>query len=345
MSLPYRLVVAWLRLSRRRTLFASEAAVRAGVAAARRQGPPLPGWWLRRTLHVEESAFEGHRVLRLRPRRASRANGGALLLYLHGGGYVYPITSHHWRLVAELVTRTGCEAVVPLYPLAPEHACEYTLPWAQRLYAALAREGRPVVLGGDSAGSGLALALAQSLRGGEVAAPTRLLLITPAVDWTLAVPEVAAIAPHDPLLMPAGVEAAARMYAGAAPLSDPRVSPLRGPLAGLPPTFVLTAGRDILAPGGQALAARLRAAGTPVQAWHAPQMVHDWPLLPVPEGRGAGGLAARRGGAGSAGGSQRAGRVPAREGLLEHRVARPVRVREQQARGARRGWHGNTLPI
>lgn len=287
MSLPYHLVVAWLQLSRRRTLFASDAAVRAGVAAARRRGPALPGWWLRNRLQVQESAFEGHRVLRVRPRRAASTDARTTLLYLHGGGYVYPITSHHWRLVGNLVQRTGCEAVVPLYPLAPEHSCTYTLAWAQRLCAEVSREGHSVILGGDSAGAGLALALAQALREGEAAALARLLLITPAVDWALATPEVTAIAPHDPMLMPGGVEAAARLYAGALPLSDPRVSPVHGPLEGLPPTFVLTAGRDILAPGGRALAARLQAAGTPVQVWHAPEMIHVWPLLPVPEGRAA----------------------------------------------------------
>jgi monoterpene epsilon-lactone hydrolase len=285
MSLTFTLLVAGLRLGRRRSIYADEAAVRQGIAAVRRAGPALPGARLRRQLQVEESTFEGRQVFRLRP--PGLPEGGKRLIYLHGGAYVRPMTSHHWRLVRDLALRTPCEVVVPFYPLAPESRSTDTLAWAQRLYAQWARPGHTVVLGGDSAGAGLAMALSQSLLAAGHRGPDRLLLITPAVDWSLDTPAVAAIAPHDPMLMPAGAVAATRMYAGDLPLSDWRFTPAKGPLAGLPPTLLLTAGRDILAPGGQALARQMQGAGVDVHLWHAPRMIHVWPVLPAPEGRSA----------------------------------------------------------
>lgn len=285
MSLTFDLLVAGLRLGRRRHIYANEAAVRQGIAAVRREGPALPGARLRRELQVEESLFEGRQVFRLRP--PGHTGTGKLLIYLHGGAYVRPITSHHWRLVHALVLHAHCEVVVPFYPLAPESTCEDTLAWARRWYAQWATPGRMVVLGGDSAGAGLALALSQSLLAAGQRGPDRLLLITPAVDWNLDTPAVAAIAPNDPMLMPEGAVAATRMYGGGLPLSDWRLTPAQGPLAGLPPVFMLTAGRDILAPGGQALAQHMRKAGVDVRLWHAPEMIHVWPVLPAPEGRAA----------------------------------------------------------
>ena len=285
MSLTFDLLVAGLRLGRRRHIYANEAAVRRGIAAVRRAGPDLPGARLRRELHVAESLFEGRPVYHLRPPGPSAS--AKRLIYLHGGAYVRPMTRHHWRLVRELALRTPCEVVVPFYPLAPESRCTDTLAWALRLFAQWATPGHTVVLGGDSAGAGLAMALSQDLLAAGQRGPDRLLLITPAVDWNLATPAVAAIAPSDPMLMPEGAVAATRLYAGELPLSDWRLSPAQGPLAGLAPTLLLTAGRDILAPGGQALARQMQAAGVDVHLWHAPTMIHVWPVLPAPEGRAA----------------------------------------------------------
>ncbi|HEV3395142.1 MAG TPA: alpha/beta hydrolase, partial [Xanthobacteraceae bacterium] len=88
------------------------------------------------------------------------------VLYLHGGAYVLDIISAHWNMVARLVRYTGCLAVVPLYPLAPEHTWQdafgLVVPLYESLVARLGREN--VIVMGDSAGGGMALALAQQLR-------------------------------------------------------------------------------------------------------------------------------------------------------------------------------------
>lgn len=92
---------------------------------------------------------------------------GRCLLYLHGGGYVLGSPMSHRNLVARLVDATGVAAFVPHYRLAPEHPAPAALDDARAVYLALFESAyRPdqIALVGDSAGGGLALALAMDLR-------------------------------------------------------------------------------------------------------------------------------------------------------------------------------------
>lgn len=83
------------------------------------------------------------------------------VLYLHGGGYVHPLTRDYWRLVRAL-SAAPAEVVVPAYPLAPAAHVDDVVP---RLVD-LARElgDLPLVVVGDSAGGALSLVLARHLR-------------------------------------------------------------------------------------------------------------------------------------------------------------------------------------
>jgi acetyl esterase/lipase len=127
-----------------------------------------------------------------------------------------------------------------------------------------------------SAGGGLALAAALELRDrGEL--PRCLALICPFVDlgpdasWRTG-------DTSDPLLTLPHTLVFGQEYAGG-PSVDPRVSPLRGNLAGLPPLIVHTAGDDLLHADGTELVARARAAGLAVEHYDVPGMWHDFHAL------------------------------------------------------------------
>jgi monoterpene epsilon-lactone hydrolase len=110
---------------------------------------------------------------------------GRTVLYLHGGGYVGGVDRFHWLYVTRLARRLGVRVVLPAYPLAPEHTWRDALPPLVDLVEQVAiASPQGVVLMGDSAGGGLALALAQQVARRPGPQPTSLVLVSPWLDLT-----------------------------------------------------------------------------------------------------------------------------------------------------------------
>jgi monoterpene epsilon-lactone hydrolase len=183
------------------------------------------------------------------------------LLYLHGGGYCIGTPASYRGLTSALAAASGLAVHVPDYRLAPEQPCPAALEDARAVYAGLARQSRAVVLAGDSAGGGLALALAQALRAGGERAPAALLLISPWVDLGCSSATFAERAARDPLLSPGGLRRWAACYAGARGVSDPACSPLHGEAGGLPPALIQVGSEEVLLDDSRRLHARIEAAG------------------------------------------------------------------------------------
>jgi len=266
---------------------AFEGAEQTLATARRRQasGDRPPTRWTRRLLDVETTTV-GEGSLRRpvwRVRRRSAGRGGrphVRVLYLHGGGYVHPLTADYWRLVRSLA-RAGAEVVVPAYPLAPDHTVDEVLPWLEEVERTT-RSGLPTVLMGDSAGGALALVLARRLR---EAPPARVVALCPWLDATLSEPEVGDLEATDPMLAESGLRAAGRWWAGPRAPRDPAVSPLNGDLRDLPPLDVYIGDRDILRPAVDALVGRVEDAGGSVHVHETPAMFHVWMTRAIPEGR------------------------------------------------------------
>ncbi len=216
---------------------------------------------------------------------------GRTVFYLHGGGFTKPSDPRHWRFATRLADALGARTVFPLYPLAPEYTVEDSFNAMVDLFlevAATSPEG--VVLAGDSAGGGYALALALALRDRGEAQPTALVLLAPWVDLTGPDAETRAAAERDPWLSLAHLSIYAGFWAGSTRtdvLSDPRVSPGLGDLRGLPPTQIFCGTRDLLQPGCDALFARAEEADWAVEYVVTPGLVHVYPLLPIPEAEAA----------------------------------------------------------
>lgn len=212
------------------------------------------------------------------------------VVYLHGGGYVAGIDPFHVRYAARLAERLGVRVVLPDYPLAPEHTWRDSHDALVTLCAEWAeRSPGGTVLAGDSAGGGLALALALSLRDRGLPQPDRLLLHAPWVDLTASTPDTPAFGDRDPWLFLGKLRAYASWWAGTDDdLARPEVSPALADLSGLPPALVLQGTRDLLTPGTRLLVRRGREAGWDVTYVEEPDLIHVYPLLPfVPEARAA----------------------------------------------------------
>ena len=240
---------------------------------------------LARDFEVEVDTSAGFAVHVLTPRSARPER---TLVWMPGGGYVAPTDALHVRYTIRLARRLGARVVIADYPLAPEHT------WRDSHAALVAMTARwctqsRVVLGGDSAGGGLALALAQSLRDAGAAQPEHLLLISPWVDLTTSTPATRWFAARDPWLFASKLSAYAGWWAGDADdLARPEVSPALGELGGLPPALMFCGTRDLLVPGCRLLATRAAATDWDLTYVEEPDLIHVYPLLPgLPEARRA----------------------------------------------------------
>lgn len=211
------------------------------------------------------------------------------VVYLHGGGYVAGIDPFHVRYLTRLATALGARVVLPDYPVAPKHTWRDSHDQVADLTQRWAADSGDLVLAGDSAGGGYALAIAETLRdrGGPQAA--RLLLHSPWVDLTTSTPESARFSEVDPWLFLAKLGAYADWWAGSPDdLGRPEVSPALGDLRGLPPALMFCGTRDTLAPGCRLLARRAAEAGWDLTYVERPGLIHVYPLLPgIPEAKDA----------------------------------------------------------
>ncbi|MEJ6000161.1 alpha/beta hydrolase fold domain-containing protein [Paucibacter soli] len=282
MNLPLPLLLLLLRLSGRRRRYESVEGLRRAHAQDRRRRDVAPPASLRRHVALSERLVAGRPCYTLAP-RAGQAPSATRLLYLHGGAFVSQIVPQHWQLVAELVRASGCTASVPLYPLAPEHAHGAAFAMLEALYRELAAAPGPLVLMGDSAGAGLALALVQGLAEAGVPAPRELVMLSPWLDLSLASARRTAGTMTDPWLALPGMAEAARWWAGGSDPAAPRLSPLHGRLQGIGRLSLYIGQRDLLLGEARALRDRAAAEGVAIEYHEAPRMPHVWPLLPLRE--------------------------------------------------------------
>jgi len=247
------------------------------------KGSSLPPTRLLRRHRVVSRLVAGFPVHTVTPRDG--ATGGAAI-YLHGGAYVGEIAPQHWALIEKLAD-AGVRVDVPIYGLAPQHTHRDAFPLVTEVYRRLLDEVDPstVTIAGDSAGGGLALGFAQTLAAAGLPQPQRLVLLSPWLDLTISNPDVPAVEERDPWLSSRGLRVAGAAWAGGDDPTDPRLSPLNGPLAGLAPMDVYVGTHEICLPDVLALQARVQQEGGGVEVTVCAGAVHVYPLVPAPEGR------------------------------------------------------------
>jgi epsilon-lactone hydrolase len=211
---------------------------------------------------------------------AGNAASQRTVVHFHGGGYCVGSARTARTWAAQLSARTGCRVVLPAYRLAPENPYPAGLDDARAVLAALLADAKPdsLVVSGDSAGAGLALALLLSRRDGGAEQPAGCILLSPWLDLgrdRRAVPELVR---RDVLLTPDWLDACARAYADPAVWSGSLISPGRADHGGLPPLLIQAGADDLLAPDAESLAASAGAAGVNVTYTRWPGLWHDFPL-------------------------------------------------------------------
>lgn len=237
---------------------------------------------MKRQFDVAASDFDGHPVWTMAPKGRQAS---AQILFWHGGGYVYPITSLHWKFLAHMVEKYGWAVTVPYYPLAPGSDAQATTDWALAFYRhhAGGQSGQPFVMAGDSAGGGLTAAIAMLSRDAGLPLPHKLILICPWLALNPQHPDQPGIEPREVILTMGGIEEAGKLYAQTLPVTDPRCSPINGSWDALPPVQAFGGGNDILVTDAQ----QLKIKSPSVEYTELAGMMHDWPIFSFSESRAA----------------------------------------------------------
>ena len=226
----------------------------------------------------------------LKPRAAHPTR---VLLYLHGGGYVLGSLNTHRSLVGSLAQRTGLNVLTINYRKAPDHPFPAALDDARRAYRWLLRHGHQphdIVVGGDSAGGGLALALLLVLRDAGETLPAAGIGLSPWTDLNLPITALRRVAREEALLLEAlQMRTWGPLYAHKTPLTHPLLSPAQADLHGLPPLLIQISTAEVLYDDVVKFARKARAAGVPVTLQPFEGLVHWWHLFwrVVPEARQA----------------------------------------------------------
>jgi acetyl esterase len=228
-------------------------------------------------------AAHGRRIFcRVHRPRTDRAL--PVLVYFHGGGWVWASVDTHDRLVREYAAAGEVAVVSVDYALSPEakfpqalEECAAAVRWVAAHGAGWGLDGSRLLLGGDSAGGNLALATALLLRDSGGPALRGVLANYPVCDSTLDTPSYRTFGEGGYGLTRERMAFYWSVYVPhAADRLHPLAAPLRADLTGLPPVLVQLAELDVLHSEGEALVARLRAAGVAVESETYAGVVHGF---------------------------------------------------------------------
>jgi acetyl esterase/lipase len=217
---------------------------------------------------------------------------GRCILYLHGGAYIAMAAWSYRTITSRLATWSGTRVFALDYRLAPEHPFPAALDDAVAAYRALVRGGMPagrIVVVGDSAGGGLALALLVALRDAGDALPAGAVLMSPWTDLAATGQSLVDNNESDSMFYGSWVAAVATHYLGDTPATNPLASPVYADLTGLPPLLIQVSGSEVLLDDSRRVAANARRAGVTVTERIWPGLPHVWQFFAVilPEGRAA----------------------------------------------------------
>ena len=210
---------------------------------------------------------------------------GRVLLYLHGGGFVYGLTPLHLQMGAYLARKMGMRILMVDYRLAPDHPFPAALDDCVTVYCWLLTQdflSQNIVIAGDSAGGNLTITSMMKLRDSGIPLPAAAACLSPVTDFTEKGGRNTDF--KDPLLPPKAVKLYSESYVGDNDARAPLISPVFGDLRGLPPLLVHVGEDEILREDAVRIVNQAKADGVDVRLEVYPHMWHVWQLyLALPQ--------------------------------------------------------------
>jgi acetyl esterase/lipase len=202
--------------------------------------------------------------------KANSAPELPLVLYFHGGGYVFGELDASWQTPSQLSKIAHVNIVSVNYRHAPEHPYPAALNDAETIFDYLINSkninSKNIVVSGSSAGGGLALALLLKLRDSNKSLPAGAVLFSPWTDLKFTGNSLKKNKKVDPDLFETDLQMLASIYTGSPrKRKDPYVSPILGDFTGLPPLLVDAGELEILLDDSKRLVEKAKEANVEIQ--------------------------------------------------------------------------------
>jgi len=204
------------------------------------------------------------------------ANEEKVFYNLFGGGYIMgTLESRRW-IPYHVSRATNLRCLNIEYRLAPEYPFPAALEDSIESYKWLISKGfdpKKIIIGGESAGGGLAIATLLKLKEEKLSLPAAGVLMSPWVDLTASGESIIRNQKFEPLILE-GIKNMAKSYAQKESLSNPLISPVFADLKGLPPLLIQAGGIEALVDDSISLAERAKIAGVEVKLEIFENMTH-----------------------------------------------------------------------
>lgn len=213
-----------------------------------------------------------------------------VIIYFHGGSYISGSLLYCRLLASEFADRSGLNTLSFEYRLAPENPFPAALEDAQCVYGKVLSLGvAPLKIAflGESAGGGLALALALKLRDEGQPVPGALALISPWTDLTLSGETYKTNEKIDPVLSVSKLDRARHYYTEPENFKNPYVSPAFGNFRGCPPALIHAGTHEILLSDAHKLAKKMAESNFDVRLEEWEGMWHVWHAFDTKESKSA----------------------------------------------------------
>jgi acetyl esterase/lipase len=240
---------------------------------------PKPSNLLFKKYQITEESIGNHAVFTIQNK--SNVAKTKTILFLHGGTYITNFCFYHWKFINELLNNNDSTRVIaPDYPLSPEFTYEDNFEFLDELIVKYHTyfQGNFVLMG-DSAGGGLALALAQRLKKQNNKVPDELILLSPFLDYTLSNPIIDCIQKKDIFLNANDLRSIRNGYANNLDFAHPILSPINGDLSDIGNITVFTGTYDILHADALALKEKCRKKNITISYFEYPKMIHVWMIF------------------------------------------------------------------
>ncbi len=211
------------------------------------------------------------------------------IVFFHGGGYSLEATNLHFNLIKKLINQSHATISFVDYPLAPEACVDETLSMSMESYEYLLSKypSDEFILMGDSAGGGLALALALKIRDKKLKRAEKIILLSPWLDLGCNHPKIPEIASLDTILDVSSLKKIGDLYRRNHSDTDPMVSPKYGQYDGLGDISVFVGTHEIFYYDCVELKDQHTKEKVNIRTFVYEEMPHDWLLLPIPESKKA----------------------------------------------------------